>query len=51
LADLAACKYLNYTSFSVVLFRPNFMLFSEKNRMKMHTNQWLSDALCPLDLS
>jgi hypothetical protein len=27
--------------FSVVLFRSNFTLFSEKNRMKIHTNQWL----------
>jgi len=26
--------------FSVVLFRPTFMLFSEKNRMKVHKNQW-----------
>ena len=27
--------------FSVALFRSNFMLFSEKNRMKVHTNQWV----------
>ena len=27
--------------FSVVRFRPNFMLVSEKNRMKSHKNQWL----------
>src|SRR5215475_2750502 len=27
--------------FSVALFQPHFMLFSEKNRMKVHTNQWL----------
>jgi hypothetical protein len=27
--------------FSVVLFRPNFMLASEEHPMKAHKNQWL----------
>ena len=36
--------------FSVVLFRPTFMLFSEKNRMKVHKNQWLSNLLSPPDI-
>jgi len=27
--------------FSVVLFRPNFMLVSEEHPMKTHKNQWL----------
>jgi hypothetical protein len=27
--------------FSVVLFRSDFVLFSEMNHMKMHMNQWL----------
>ena len=31
--------------FSVVLFRPNFMLASEEYPMKMHKNQWLSTLL------
>jgi hypothetical protein len=26
------------------------MLISEKNRMKMHTNQWLLNTLSPLDI-
>jgi hypothetical protein len=29
------------SDFSVVLFRPHFMLVSEKNRMKVHKTQWL----------
>ena len=28
------------TDFSVVLFRPNFMLASEEHPMKAHKNQW-----------
>ena len=36
--------------FSVVLFRPHFMLLSEKNRMKVHTNQWLLSLLSPYDI-
>jgi hypothetical protein len=35
--------------FSVVLFRPNFVLFSEKNRMKVHKNQWLLTMPYPLE--
>jgi hypothetical protein len=27
--------------FSVVLFRSDFVLFSEKNHMKVHKNQWV----------
>ena len=30
-----------YTDFSVVPFRLNFMLFSEKNHVKALTNQWV----------
>jgi hypothetical protein len=33
--------------FSVVLFRPNFMLAFEGYPMKVHKNQWLSTLLCP----
>ena len=35
--------------FSVVLFRSDFMLFSEKNRMKVHKNQWVLTMPCPLE--
>ena len=34
--------------FSIVLFRPNFMLASEKHPMKTHKNQWLLNLLFPL---
>src|SRR5215217_432109 len=37
-----------FTDFSVVLFRPTFMLFSEKNRMKVHKNQRLLTMPYPL---
>ena len=33
--------------FSVVLFRPNFMLASEEHAMKTHKNQWLLNLLSP----
>ena len=36
--------------FSVVLFRPNFMLVSEEHPMKVHTNQCLLNTLCPSDI-
>ena len=36
--------------FSVVLFRPNFMLASEEHLMKVHKNQWLSTMPSPPDL-
>jgi 4-amino-4-deoxy-L-arabinose transferase-like glycosyltransferase len=36
--------------FSVVLFRPNFMLGSEGYLMKVHKNQWLSNPLSPRDI-
>ncbi len=35
--------------FSVVLFRPYFMLASEKHPMKAHKNQQLLAMLCPPD--
>ena len=35
--------------FSVVLFRSDFMLFSEKNRMKVHENQWVLTMPCLLE--
>jgi hypothetical protein len=38
-----------HTDFSVVLFRSDFMLFSEKNRMKVHKNQWVLTMPCPLE--
>ena len=37
------------TDFSVVLFRSDFMLFSEKNRMKVHENQWVLTMPYPLE--
>ena len=36
--------------FSVVLFRPNFMLLSEEHPMKSHKNQWLVPLLSPPDI-
>jgi len=36
--------------FSVVLFRPNFMLVSEENPVKTHKNQWLLNPLSPPDI-
>jgi hypothetical protein len=35
--------------FSVVLFRSYCRLFSEKNRVKMHTNQWVLTVPYPLE--
>ena len=35
--------------FSVVLFRPNFMLVSEVYPMKVHKNQWLLTTPSPPD--
>ncbi len=35
--------------FSVVLFRPNFMLVSEEHPMKVHKNQWLLTLPSPPD--
>jgi hypothetical protein len=43
------CPYNHNTDFSVVLFRPTFMLISEKNRMKVHKNQWLLTMPYPLE--
>src|SRR5262245_38999258 len=37
------------SDFSVVLFRPNFMLVSEECLMKTHKNQWLLNPLSPLE--
>ena len=39
----------NEADFSVVLFRPNFTLFSEKNYVKVHTNQRLLTMPYPLE--
>jgi len=36
--------------FSVVLFRPNFMLVSEEHHMKVHKNQWLLNSFSPPDI-
>jgi hypothetical protein len=36
--------------FSVVLFRPNFTLFFEKDRMKVHKNQSFLTLPSPLNL-
>ena len=36
--------------FSVVLFRPHFMLVSEGYPMKTHTHQWLVSLLSPPDI-
>ena len=33
--------------FSVVLFRSDFVLVSEKNHMKVHTNQWIGTMSYP----
>jgi hypothetical protein len=38
------------TDFSVVLFRPNFMLVSEGYPVKAHKNQWLLPTLVPPDI-
>ena len=40
---------LHILDFSVVLFRSDFMLFSEKNRMKVHKNQWVLTMPYPLE--
>jgi hypothetical protein len=40
-------RNLHETDFSVVLFRPNFMLLSEEHPMKSHKNQWLVILLSP----
>ena len=37
--------------FSVVLYRPNCMLVSEKHPMKIHKNQWLLTPLSPPDIA
>src|SRR5215475_9194733 len=34
----------HFAGFSVVLFRSDFVLVSEKNHMKVHKNQWLWDG-------
>jgi hypothetical protein len=39
-----------YSDFSVVFFRPNFMLISDEHLMKTHKNQWLLDLLSPPDI-
>ena len=42
-------EQLKGPDFSVVLFRSDFVLFSEKNHMKAHTNQWLWTMTYPLE--
>jgi hypothetical protein len=44
------CAFPDITDFSVVLFRPNFMLLSEEHPMKMHNNQWFLTLLSSPDL-
>ena len=39
-----------FPDFSVVLFRPNFMLLSEEHPMKSHKNQQLVSLLSPHDI-
>ena len=49
LFSLAQCQaYI--PDFSVVLFRPHFMLVSEGHPMKVHKNQWFLDPLPPPDI-
>jgi len=38
------------TDFSVVLFRPHFMVASKEHLMKVHKNQWLLILPSPPDL-
>jgi hypothetical protein len=38
-----------FPDFSVVLFRSDFMLFSEENHMKIHKNQWVWTMPYPLE--
>src|SRR5437870_5253334 len=45
----ATLKPLENTDFSVALFRPDFMLASEKYPMKAHKNQQLLAMLCSPD--
>jgi hypothetical protein len=40
-SDLWISSQTNTFDFSVVLFRPHFMLASEEHLMKMQKNQWL----------
>ena len=47
--SLQACLQTYLPDFSVVLFRSDFMLFSEKNHMKAHKNQWVLTMPCPLE--
>ena len=48
-ALLAVCtnRVENATDFSVVLFRSDFVLVSEKNHMKVHKNQWIGTMSYP----
>ena len=45
---ISPADQMNWSDFSVVRFRSTLMLFSEKNRMKVHKNQWLLTMLYPL---
>jgi prepilin-type N-terminal cleavage/methylation domain-containing protein len=48
--NLFAVNYANDPDFSVVLFRPHFMLVSEEHHMKTHKNQWLLNLLSLPDI-
>jgi hypothetical protein len=45
-----SCRAWLTSDFSVVLFRPNFMLASEEHPMKVHKNQRLLTILSPPDI-
>jgi len=46
---VTTCQLYKAADFSVVLFRSDCRLFSEKNRMKAHINQWLLTMPYPLE--
>jgi hypothetical protein len=48
IAGLIALLLTIASDFSVVLFRPNFMLAFEEHSVKVHKNQWLSTCYLPL---
>jgi hypothetical protein len=49
LSLLRECPKSVVTDFSVMLFRPTFMLASEEHPMKVHKNQWLLTIPSPPD--
>ena len=46
-AGQCANRLVDIPDFSVVRFRPHFMLVSEGYPMKMHKNQWVLNTLFP----